>query len=346
MTVADAPDAPDAPGASNAPRVLTARTLMLVSVGVALFAIATKTLAWRFTGSVGLLSDALESLVNLAAALFGLWMVTVAARPADKDHPFGHGKAEYFSSAFEGLMIFAAAIGIFWTAIPRLWEPEPLMRMGLGLLLSLSSSLANGALALVMLRAARARRSIALEADARHLLADVWTSAGVLLGLLVVMFTGLLWLDAVVAIAVAVNIVREGARLMWRSAQGLMDVAMEARDCAAIDDVLLRHASANAATGPVWFDHIVTRRAGQQSFVDLHMHVPGHWTLTRAALLRDAVERDLIGVLTGLHARIELLPIGQESASEHIPGLADPDHAAGAPPDQTMADWPSVNQAA
>ena len=304
---------------------------MLASVGVAIFTIITKTLAWWLTGSVGLLSDALESLVNLAAALFGLWMVTVAARPADEDHPFGHGKAEYFSSAFEGLMIFAAALGIFWTAIPRLWNPEQLTSMGFGLLLSLVSSLANGALALVMLRAARVHRSIALEADARHLIADVWTSAGVLLGLGVVMLTGLLWLDAVVAIAVGVNIVREGARLMWRSAQGLMDAAMEARDCAAIDDVLLRHASANADTGPVWFDHIVTRRAGQQSFVDLHMHVPGGWTMTRAAALRDTVERDLIDVLEGLHARIELLPIGQEPVSERMPGMADPEHTVNAP---------------
>jgi cation diffusion facilitator family transporter len=320
-----------------APQTPSARALMLTSVGVAIFAIVTKTLAWWLTGSVGLLSDALESLVNLAAALFGLWMVTVAARPADKEHPFGHGKAEYFSSAFEGGMIFAAAIGIFWTAIPHLWHPAPLERLGLGLLLSLASSLANGALSLVMLRAARAQRSIALEADARHLLADVWTSAGVLVGLLVVMVTHQMWLDAVVAIAVGVNIVREGAWLMWRSAQGLMDVAMEARDCAAIDAVLLRHARTDTAAPPpgegdarVWFDHIVTRRAGQHGFVDLHMHVPGDWALARAALLRDAVERDLIDALPNLRARIELLPIGQEPFSERLPGIADPEHTVNA----------------
>jgi len=323
---------PAPPASDKTPSV---RALMLVSVVVAIFTIIAKTLAWWLTGSVGLLSDALESLVNLAAALFGLWMVTVAARPADKDHPFGHGKAEYFSSAFEGLMIFAAAIGIFWTAIPRLWEPAPLTSMGLGLALSLVSSLANGVLAVVMLRAARTHRSIALEADGRHLLADVWTSAGVLAGLLVVMLTGLLWLDAVVAIAVGVNIVREGARLIWRSAQGLMDVSLEARDCAVIDAVLQRHAHAdsgaeNSSPGDasVWFDHIVTRRAGQQGFIALHMHVPGTWTLARAALLRDAVERDLIDALPGLHARIELLPIGQEPAGEHRPGLTDHGHTA------------------
>jgi len=308
--------------------VLSARTLMLASAGVAVFTIIAKTLAWWMTGSVGLLSDALESLVNLAAALFGLWMVTVAARPADAEHPFGHGKAEYFSSGFEGLMIFAAAIGIFWTAFPRLWEHQPLTRMGLGLLLSLVSSLANGTLALVMLRASRIQRSIALEADARHLLADVWTSAGVLLGLLVVLFTGLWWFDAVVAIAVGVNIVREGARLMWRSVEGLMDVSMEARDCAAIDAVLLRHTRAadakeSSLDGPVRFDHVITRRAGQQSFVELHMHVPGTWTLVRAALLRDAVERDLIHAVPGLSTRIELLPIGQKTVSEHLEHTAN-----------------------
>jgi len=319
------------PASTAVPNVPTARALMLASVWVAVFTIATKTLAWRLTGSVGLLADALESLVNLVAALFGLWMVTVAARPADEDHPFGHGKAEYFSSAFEGLMIFAAALGIFWTAIPRLWEPEPLTSMGLGLALSLISSLANGALALVMLRASRVRRSIALEADARHLLTDVWTSAGVLLGLLAVMLTGQLWLDAVVAIAVAVNIVREGARLLWRSAQGLMDVSMEARDYAAIDATLRRHAR-DADGGPVRFDHIVTRRAGQQSFMGLHMHVPGAWTLTRAAILRDAVERDLIGAVPGLSTRIELLPIGQETASERLSGQAGPENTETPPP--------------
>jgi cation diffusion facilitator family transporter len=297
---------------SRAIEWLTPRRLMLLSVAVALLTIGLKMTAWRLTGSVGLLSDAMESFVNLAAALFGLWMVTVAARPADEEHPFGHSKAEYFASAFEGLMIFAAAIAIFWTAVPRLWNPAPLERLGVGLLLSVVSSLANWARALVMLRASRAHRSIALEADAHHLLADVWTSAGVLLGLLAVMLTGFAWLDAVVAIAVAVNIVREGARLIWRSVQGLMDVAMEARDCAAIDAVLLRHASAGVAR----FDHVVTRRAGQQGFVDLHMHVPGDWTLERAAALRQDVERELMQAVPGLQARIELLPLGQKTARE------------------------------
>jgi cation diffusion facilitator family transporter len=321
---------------------LSARTLMIVSAAVAVFTIICKTLAWWLTDSVGLLSDALESFVNLAAALFGLWMVTLAARPADAQHPFGHGKAEYFSSAFEGMMIFLAALGIFWTAFPRLWAPAPLERLGWGLSLSLISSLVNGALALVMLRAARAQRSIALEADARHLFADVWTSAGVLLGLLVVMITGLLWLDAVVAIAVGVNIVREGAWLIWRSVQGLMDVAMEDRDRATIDTVLLAHAR-NTDLGQqdgsgdlsnndtVRFDRIVTRCAGQQRFVDLHMHVPGSWTLERAALERDAVERHLIEAVPGLRIRIELLPIGQTTASERLEGGIDAEHAVSAP---------------
>jgi cation diffusion facilitator family transporter len=234
-------------------------------------------------------------------------------------------------------MIFAAALGIFWTAIPRLWAPQPLMHMGPGLLLSLVSSLVNGGLALVMLRAARAQRSIALEADARHLLADVWTATGVLLGLLVVTLGhrlgwNVLWLDAVVAIAVAVNIVREGARLVWRSAQGLMDVSMEARDRAAVDAALQRHTRAGRGNdqtiptndGPVHFNHLVTRRAGRQSFADLHMHVPGSWTLTRAALLRDAVERDLMAAVPGLRARIELLPTDQEPVCETVPATADP----------------------
>ena len=186
---------------------MTPRRLMAVSVVVALMTITLKTAAWWFTGSVGLLSDAMESFVNLAAAMFGLLMVTVAARPADDDHPYGHDKAEYFSSGFEGILIIGAAAAIIWTALPRFWNPQPLEQVGWGLALSVASSVLNGVLAWVMLRASRMHRSIALEADAKHLLTDVWTSAGVVAGLLLVGVTGWLWLDPLVAIGVALNIV-------------------------------------------------------------------------------------------------------------------------------------------
>ena len=213
---------------------------MTVSVVVALLTIALKTGAWWVTGSVGLLSDAMESLVNLAAALFGLWMVTVAERPADDDHPFGHDKAEYFSAGFEGILIFGAAAAIIWSALPRLADPQPLEQLGWGLGLSVLSSALNGLLAWVMLRASRMHRSIALEADAKHLLTDVWTSAGVVAGLLLVGVTGWLWLDPLVAIGVALNIVWEGARLIWRSWSGLMDSAVEPEVHGDIEAVLER----------------------------------------------------------------------------------------------------------
>ena len=181
-----------------------------LSVAVALATIALKTAAWWVTGSVSLLSDALESLVNLAGATFALLMVTIAAHPADDDHPYGHHKAEYFSSGFEGVLILVAALAIIAAAVQRFWAPQPLDSLGWGLSLSLVSTAMNGALAWAMLRKAREHRSMALEGDARHLFTDVWTSVGVVLGLLAVGATGWLWLDPVVAIAVAANIAARG----------------------------------------------------------------------------------------------------------------------------------------
>jgi cation diffusion facilitator family transporter len=279
-----------------------------LSIAVAVATIALKTGAWWVSGSVSLLSDALESLVNLAGAMFALLMVTVAARPPDEDHPYGHHKAEYFSSGFEGVLIFVAALAIVWAAVQRLLTPAPLESVGLGLVLSVVSSAMNGALAWSMLRKARAVRSMALEADARHLFTDVWTSAGVVIGLLGVMATGWLWLDPVIAIAVALNILREGARLVWRSAEGLMDLALEPETMAEIEKTLetFRHQT-------IRFDHVVTRRAGQRRFVDMHMHMPAGWTLGRAAAVRTSVEQALMSAVPGLRASIQLLPMDVEA---------------------------------
>lgn len=213
------------PTASTLHPWFTPRNLLWASVAVALVTIVLKTLAWYVTGSVGLLSDALESFVNLASAIFALAMVTVAQRPADDNHPYGHHKAEYFSSGFEGILIVGVSLGIFWAAGHRLFDPQPLEQVGWGLVLSAVSSGLNGLLAWFMFRSARAYRSIALEADARHLVTDVWTSAGVLVGIAGAALTGWLWLDAVAAIAVAINILKEGVSLVWRSSQGLMDEA-------------------------------------------------------------------------------------------------------------------------
>ncbi len=287
-----------------------------LSIVVALATIALKTAAWWVSDSVSLLSDALESLVNLAGATFALAMVTIAARPPDDDHPYGHHKAEYFSSGFEGVLIFAAALAIVWAAVQRLLNPQPLLAVGLGIGLSVVASVMNGVLAWSMLRKAHSARSMALEGDARHLFTDVWTSAGVIVGLFGVMATGWLWLDPVIAIAVALNILREGASLVWRSASGLMDQALDAEALAQIDQVL-----SDFAHPSIRFDHLVTRRAGQRRFVDLHMHMPAAWTLGRAAAVRASVEQALMSSVPGLRATIQLLPLDVEA---HFSDTGDP----------------------
>ena len=294
-------------------RLLTPQRLLMASVVVACVTIALKTGAWYITGSVGLLSDAMESLVNLASAIFGLVMVTIAARPADDDHPYGHHKAEYFSSGFEGILIIAAAMGIIWVAGHRFFDPQPITQVGWGLALSVASSVLNGLLAWVMFHAAREHRSIALEADARHLVTDVWTSVGVVVGLVLVHFTGWLWLDPVVAIGVALNILKEGYHLIWRSSQGLMDEALEPEVMATIEKTLAVFASQDGETQIIRFDHLTTRKAGQRRFVDLHMHMPASWSLGRAAAVRGSVEQALMGAVPGLRASIQLLPSDVEA---------------------------------
>ncbi len=289
------------------------RQLLMVSALVAVATIVLKTLAWWWTDSVGLLSDAMESVVNLASALFGLMMVTVAEAPADEAHPYGHHKAEYFSSGFEGLLILLAALGIIWAALHRFWDPQPITQLDIGLALSLASSALNGGLAWVMFRAAREHRSMALEADARHLVTDVWTSGGVVLGIGLVAITDWLWLDPVVAIGVALNILREGWHLLWSSSQALMDEALEPEVRQQIETVLAEFAHHRGDTEIIRFDHLTTRKAGQRRFVDVHMHMPAGWTLGRAAALRGSVEQALMSAVPGLRATIQLLPSDVEA---------------------------------
>jgi cation diffusion facilitator family transporter len=286
---------------------------LVVSAFVAMVTIVLKTLAWWFTDSIGLLSDAMESVVNLASAMFGLLMVTLAAQPADEEHPYGHHKAEYFSAGFEGILILVAALGIIWAALHRLWDPQPVQQIGLGLVLSIISSALNGWLAWVLFRAAREHRSIALEADAQHLVSDVWTSVGVVVGMVMVSLSGWLWLDAVVAIGVALNILREGVQLVSRAFQGLMDQAVEPDVQAQIHAVLADFAHQPGEAHIVRFDHLTTRKAGQRRFVDLHMHMPASWTLGRAAALRLSVEQALMSAVPGLRASIQLLPSDVEA---------------------------------
>ncbi|MDM0043020.1 cation diffusion facilitator family transporter [Variovorax dokdonensis] len=288
------------------------KVLLRLSVVVALLTIVLKSVAGYLTNSMGLISDAMESFVNLAGASFALAMVSIAARPADEGHPYGHHKAEYFSSGFEGALILGAGCAIVAFALMRLWRPEPLEQLGWGTALSVLSAAFNAGMAWLLLRGSRSHKSIALEADARHLIADVWTTVGVLVGVGVVALTGWLWLDALVAVAVGLNILFEGARLVWRSSQGLMDAAIDPAAQAALQEALERFKAAVPDGQHLRFDDIVTRSAGRRAFADLHMHVPGDWSLERAATLRDGLERALIEAVPGLRVTIQLLPLNME----------------------------------
>jgi cation diffusion facilitator family transporter len=275
-----------------------------LSVATALVTIALKTLAWKLTGSVGLLSDALESLVNLVAALFTLTMLSYAARPPDEEHAFGHGKAEYFASGAEGAMILVAALAIIASALNRLVAPQPLEQTGLGAAVSAGASVVNLASARVLLAAGRRHRSIALEADGHHLMSDVWTSAGVLLGIGAVAVTGWIRLDPLVAIGVAGRIVWAGWKLVRRSALGLLDTALPPDEQAALDAVLGRH------TGPETRFHAVrTRQAGSRRFVYFHVLVPGAWTVARGHQLADQIEEEIRTALprTAVFSHLEAL---------------------------------------
>lgn len=275
-----------------------------LSLLAAIVTIGMKLYAWHLTGSVGMLSDALESFVNLGAALFALLMIVIAAAPADAGHPFGHAKAEYFSSGFEGTLIFVAAAAILWTAIPRLWAPLPLESLGTGLWFVAGGTLVNFTVSRVLRRAAHRLRSVALEADASHLMTDVWTSAGVCAGLIGAALTGWLWLDPVIAIAVALHILREGWRLMRGAVEGLMDAALSPQELAIIDQVLDGFRARGAS-----FDRLRTRRAGHERFVDLIVRVPGDWRVDVSHALLDDIEAAIGQALPGTRTLTHLEPV-------------------------------------
>ncbi len=263
-----------------------------LSIGAALLTIALKTAAYLITDSVGLLSDAVESLVNLLGGIMALAMLTIAARPADEDHAHGHGKAEYFSSGLEGGLILVAAVSIAAAAVLRLITTQPLEKLGVGLTLSVVASGINLIAALVILRAGRKHNSITLEANARHLLTDVWTSAGILAGLGLVALTGWQWLDPVLALLVAANIIRTAINIMRRSVGGLMDVSISESDLSAVRQVFK-----NYEADGVKFHALRTRQSGMQSFVSVHVLVPGDWTVQRGHELLERIEADIRGAL-------------------------------------------------
>jgi len=263
-----------------------------LSIAAAVATIGLKLAAWLFTGSVGLLSDALESLVNLAGGILALAMLEIASRPADKDHAFGHSKAEYFSSGIEGTLILVAAMAITYAAVQRLMYPRPLEQLGLGLVISLVASLINFFAALVILRAGKKNNSITLRANARHLMTDVWTSAGVIVGVLLVALSGWQWLDPVVAILVACNIVRTGVSIVRASVLGLMDISLPPLELQKIDQVLERH-----KPNGVQFHALRTRQSGAQRFISLHVLVPGGWTVQQGHGLLEQIEAEIRGAL-------------------------------------------------
>lgn len=260
----------------------------MLSIGAAVVTIGLKFGAYLLTGSVGLFSDAAESVVNLVAAGTALWALTLAARPPDEEHAFGHNKAEYFSSGLESALILIAAALIAATALPRLFEPQPLQNVGVGLAVTLVAATINGGVALVLLRAGRRLRSITLEADAKHLLTDVWTSVGVVLGIVLVGLTGWLVLDPLIALLVAANIVWTGVRLLRDTGQGLLDRALPGEDQAKISKVLSRYGEKN-----IQFHAVRTRVAGQRRFISMHVLVPGDWTVKRGHDLAEEIEHDI-----------------------------------------------------
>ena len=282
-----------------------------LSIGAAILTIALKTTAYWLTDSVGLLSDALESLVNLVAAIMALAMLTVAARPADEMHAFGYGKAEYFSSGLEGALILVAAASIAWTAVPRLFAPQSLERVGIGLGISVLASAVNFGVARVLMNAGKEYRSITLEADAHHLMTDVWTSAGVMLGVGAVALTGWVRLDPIIALIVAANILRTGWQLLSRSARGLLDAALPVAERDAINQILKEYESKG-----IQFHALRTRQAGTRAFITLHVKVPRDWTVQRGHDLLEQLERDVRASVPGAQIFTHLEPQGDPAAWE------------------------------
>ena len=290
-----------------------ARSFALLSIFTALATIALKAAAWWLTGSVALLSDALEGTINLAAALVLLATLEIATRPPDDEHAFGYTKAEYFSSGLEGALILLAAVAIAWTAVGRLIVPQPLDNVGVGLVVSAVASLVNFVVARQLVAAGRRHRSIALEADAQHLMTDVWTSVGIILGVAGVWATGWERLDPLIALAVAAHIVWSGVQLVRRSAAGLLDRALPEEQLGILNNVLDRHRSRG-----IDFHAVRTRQAGARSFITLHVLVPAEWTVAQGHRMAHKVEDDIRAALPGAAVLTHVEPIGRPESYQDM----------------------------
>lgn len=276
----------------------------LLSVAVALFTFALKLVAWHFTGSVTLLSDALESVANLAAALVAVASISIASRPADEEHAYGHSKVEYFAGGVEGALIILAAAGIGWTSVNRFFSPQELTGFVPGISVSVAASVVNLMMARVLFRAARNHHSIALEADAKHLMTDVWTSVGALLALVLIRLTGWLWLDPAIGLVLTLHIVLTGIKLVHQSMLGLIDTSLPAAELELIRGILDRQAEQGVMWHALW-----TREAGTRRFMSVHVLVPGEWTVTRGHDLAEALEAELRATIPRLHVLTHLEPI-------------------------------------
>ncbi len=292
------------------------KKFIYLSIGAALVTILLKFFAWYLTDSVGLLSDALESCVNLVAAIIALIMLTIAETPADEKHPFGHTKAEYFSSAIEGGMIVVAAFSIIWSAVPRIIHPQPLENVEVGLLISVGASLINLVVALVLIKAGKKNNSITLDADGKHLMTDVYTSGGVLIGILLVKLSGWQILDGIVAIAVALNILWAGYQLIHRSATGLLDASIPEDEIAKISDLLNSLKSQS-----IEHHSLLTRQAGQRKFIAFHLLLPGNWTIQDGHDQAEKIEREIRELFnTPITVFIHIEPI-EDPVSMHDIGI-------------------------
>ncbi|WP_287127967.1 cation diffusion facilitator family transporter [Candidatus Cyanaurora vandensis] len=283
---------------------LPIRAYALLSIAAALLTIGLKSGAYLSTNSVGLLSDAAESVVNLIAALAVFWAITYAALPPDAEHPYGHSKAEYFSSGLESALILVAAVSIAWAALDRLQQPQPLAELGLGLGLSVVASLINGGVGWVLWRAGQQLRSVTLQADAVHLFTDVWTSVGVILGLFLVQLTGWVVLDPLIALGVAANIAWAGFQMLQKTLSALLDRALPDNEQKLIIDTLRTYRERG-----VEFHALRTRTAGVRRFVSFHLLVPGAWTIQQGHDLSEEIEAAIVAVLPNTMITTHLEPL-------------------------------------
>jgi cation diffusion facilitator family transporter len=285
------------------------RKYVYISIFAAIATISIKFAAYLITNSVGLLSDAMESCVNLVAAVVALIMLNLAEKPPDKKHEFGHNKAEYFSSAIEGGLIVLAAFSIIWSAVPRILHPQPLENLGAGLLVAVCASLINLAVSNILVKNGKKYNSITLEADGKHLMTDVITSGGVLLGIALVKLTGWLALDAIVAIGVAINIIRTGYLLMRRSAFGLLDTAFPENETDKIIQILDKYKQQN-----IGFHSLMTRQSGQRKFISFQLQMPGKWNISQGHKIAENIEKDIRA----------LFPDAQTTVFTHLEPADDP----------------------